>query len=151
MAVYGKKCLNGRWKPKNPEKYKGDLSKIEFRSSWEIKMFNWLDLNPCVIQWSSEEVIIPYFDPCQNKMRRYFVDIWAMIKTSEGIKKFLIEIKPDKFTKEPVPPKRKTKRYIEEVMQYATNTAKWEAANKVCKENDMQFLILTEKHLGITK
>lgn len=147
MAVYGKNTAQGKWKPRNPEKYAGKVEEIYYRSSWEVKFFNWLDLNPDVISWCSEEVVVPYFDPVQNKMRRYFVDFWAKVKTASGVKKFLIEIKPDKFTKPPEQPKKKTKRYIEEAMQYATNCAKWEAANRVCKDNNMQFLILTETHL----
>lgn len=152
MAVYGKNVQQGKWFPSHPEKYVGDVNSITSRSSWERKFFVWLDLNPDVIRWNSEEIVIPYFDPVQNKMRRYFVDFWAEIRDKNGvIRKFLIEIKPDKFTKPPETPKKKTKRYVEEVMQYATNCAKWEAANKVCKENDVQFLILTENHLGISK
>jgi hypothetical protein len=109
-------------------------------------------MNPDVIRYNSEEIIIPYFDPVQNKMRRYFVDFWAEIRDKTGvIKKFLIEIKPDKFTKPPVQPKKKSKRYIEEAMQYATNCAKWKAADEVCKHNNVNFIILTENHLGIVK
>lgn len=152
MSVYGKNTASGKWKPSNPEKYRGDVDAIFYRSGWEAKFFNWCDRNPDVIAWSSEEVIIPYFDPVKNKQRRYFVDFWVKVKTKTGdVKKFLIEIKPEKFTKPPVAPKKKTKRYIEEQLQYVTNTAKWEAANEVCKKNDMQFLILTESDLGIAK
>lgn len=148
MSVYGKNTKSGKWTPRYPEKYKGDLNNIFFRSSWETKFFNYCDLNPGVLEWASEEIVVPYFDPVKNKMRRYFVDFWVKIKTQDGqIKKFLIEIKPDKFTRPPVQPKRKSKAYIEEALQYATNCAKWEAANKVCKDNGVEFLILTENHL----
>lgn len=150
MAVYGNNTKSGKWKPKNTSKYVGDVDKIFYRSSWEVKFFNWCDLNPDIIQWCSEEIVIPYFDPASNKTRRYFVDFWIKIKTATGIKKFLIEIKPDKFTKPPVQPKKKTKRYVEEVMQWLTNNAKWEAARKACvNSTDTEFIILTEHHLGI--
>lgn len=148
MSVYGKNIISRRWYPKNPEKYVGDAENIVSRSSWETKFLNFCDTNPAVIEYASEEVIIPYFDPVTNKMRRYFVDFWIKIKDKDGVvRKYLVEIKPDKFTKPPTAPKRKTKRYIEEAMQYATNCAKWEAADKVCKQNGIEFLILTEKHL----
>lgn len=148
MAVYGATAQKGKWYPKNPEKYRGDVNNIVYRSSWEKKMLIWLDLNPSVIEYASEEIQIPYFDPVQNKMRRYFVDLWAIIKTKDGsLKKFLIEIKPKQFTMPPPNQNRKTKRYIEEALQYATNKAKWEAAEKVCRENDMQFLLLTEEQI----
>jgi hypothetical protein len=152
MAVYGKNTVKSKWYPRNPEKYVGDVNSIIARSSWEIKFLNFCDMNPDVIRYNSEEIIIPYFDPVQNKMRRYFVDFWAEIRDKTGvIKKFLIEIKPDKFTKPPVQPKKKSKRYIEEAMQYATNCAKWKAADEVCKHNNVNFIILTENHLGIVK
>ena len=148
MSVYGKKVHQGRWKPSHPEKYVGNVDEIVFRSSWELKIFIYFDTHPSVVEWSSESVVIPYFDPVANKQRRYFVDFWAMIKQKNGtIKKFLIEVKPDKFTRPPTEPKRKTKRYAEEVMQYVTNCAKWEAAEKVCKDSGVEFLILTEKHI----
>jgi len=152
MSVYGKNCVSGKWTPKNPEKYRGDLTAIFGRSSWEFRFFNFCDLNPDVLAWASEEIVIQYFDPTKHKMRRYFVDFWIQVRQKDGaIKKYLIEIKPEKFTRPPEQPKRKTKRYVEEVMQYLTNTAKWEAATKVCKDNDMEFIILTESHLGIKK
>lgn len=151
MAVYGSKAHKGKWKPRNPEKYIGDVDNIVARSSWERKFLNYCDLNPDIIEYSSEEVVLPYFDPVQNKMRRYFVDFWMKVRRPDGsIKKFLVEIKPDKFTRPPAIPKRKTKQFIEEALQYATNNAKWEAAIKVCNENDMEFLILTERHLFLS-
>ena len=30
----------GKFKPKNPTKYKGDLKEIVYRSSWELKMIS---------------------------------------------------------------------------------------------------------------
>lgn len=148
MSVYGKNTVKRKWRPKNPEKYKGDVNEIVARSSWEIVFLNWLDSRDDVLEYASECVVIPYFDPVANKQRRYFVDFWAMIKQKNGgIKKFLIEVKPDKFTKPPIQPKRKTQRYAEEVMQYVTNCAKWEAAEKVCNDSGVEFLILTEKHI----
>lgn len=148
MAVYGNKTYKGTWKPRHPEKYVGDASNITYRSSWEVKFMNYCDSRDDIVEWSSEEVVLPYFDPVQNKMRRYFVDFWMKVKQPDGsTKKFLVEIKPDKFTRPPAPPKRKTRQFVEEALQYATNNAKWEAATKICEENDMEFVILTENHL----
>ena len=45
--------------------------------------------------------------------------------------------------------KRKTKKYVAEVFEYAKNQAKWEAAEDFCKDRKWQFQILTEKELGI--
>ena len=152
MAVYGKNTMQGKWYPKHPEKYVGDVDNIILRSSWEFKFCNFCDMNPDVIAWASETVIIPYFDPVQDKPRRYFVDFWLEIKDSSGrIKKYLVEIKPYKFTVPPATPKRKTKKYIEEMAQYLTNQAKWEAARSACRNNNTNFMILTENELGIGK
>lgn len=147
MSVYGNNAYKGVWKPRNPHKYVGDVNNITYRSSWELKFFNYCDISPSVIEWASEEVVIPYFDPVKQKTRRYFVDFWAVIKTNQGVKKFLIEIKPSKFTKPPEVPKRKTKRYVEEQLQYINNDAKWKAASALCESNGINFMILTEKEL----
>ena len=153
MAVYGKNTVSGKWRPRNLEKYVGNVDEIFLRSSWEFKFCNFCDNNPDVLEWSSEEVVIPYFCPIKGKMRRYFVDFWAMIRDSRTGKvgKYLIEIKPDKFTRPPATPKKKTKRYIEELAQYANNSAKWEAVREACRGSDVQFVILTENDLGIHK
>ena len=108
------------------------------------------DHNSAIVEWGSETMIIPYKSPVDNKIHRYFVDFYVKIKDSEGkITKYLIEIKPEKFTKPPEIPKRKTKRFIEEVFNYGTNQAKWKAANEYCQDRGMKFLVLTEKDLGI--
>lgn len=153
MAVYGKNSVTRAWTPSHPEKYVGDVSTITSRSSWETKFMNYCDLNPDVLQWSSEEVVIPYFDPVQGKQRRYFVDFWIEVldRRTGNTNKVLIEIKPDKFTRAPEQPKKKTKRFIEESLQFATNTAKWQAAREVCERSGVHFRILTEYDLGIEK
>ncbi|MGB0166135.1 MAG: TnsA endonuclease N-terminal domain-containing protein, partial [Luteibaculum sp.] len=41
----------------------------------------------------------------------YFVDFYIKVKSKDGkISKYLVEIKPEKFTKPPAIPKKKTKR-----------------------------------------
>jgi hypothetical protein len=61
----------------------------------------------------------------------------------------LIEIKPERFTKPPAIPARKTKRFIDEVFQYGVNEAKWKAAFEFCQDRNMKFMVLTEKDLGL--
>ena len=70
----------GLFYPKNTEKYKGDFSNIVYRSSWELKFMHWADESKNVLEWSSEELVIPYLSPLDNKMHRYFVDF--KIKTA---------------------------------------------------------------------
>ena len=64
----------------HPEKYKGNKNQICWRSSWECKMMKFLDFNPNVIEWSSEETIIPYQNPLTGRVSRYFVDFYAKMK-----------------------------------------------------------------------
>lgn len=138
--------LQGRFNPRNPLKYHGRLDQIFFRSSYELSAFRWLDETTSVIQWSSEEIVIPYLSPVDKRMHRYFVDIWAEIKDKQGqTKRFLLEIKPKKET-EP-PKKRRGKRFIEECETFARNTAKWDAAQRYAKTKGWEFKILTETEL----
>jgi len=110
----------------------------------------WCDQNPAVQEWGSETIIVPYISPLDRKMHRYFVDFYIKIKNKHGIvQKYLVEIKPERFTKPPVIPERKTKRFVDEVFQWGVNEAKWKAAFEFCKDRNMTFMILTEKDLGL--
>lgn len=110
----------------------------------------WCDQNPAVQEWGSETIIVPYISPLDRKVHRYFVDFYIKIKNKHGIvQKYLIEIKPERFTKPPVIPERKTKRFVDEVFQWGVNEAKWKAAFEFCKDRNMTFMILTEKDLGL--
>lgn len=112
----------------------------------------WCDTNPNVLEWGSEEIIIPYLSPIDNRVHRYFVDFYVKIKTAEGkIEKYLIEIKPSKFTKQPVKPKKVTKRFIEEVQTWGINQSKWKNAQEYCENKGWKFMIITEKELGLDK
>lgn len=139
----------GWFKPKNPSKYKGKVDQIVYRSSWENRVMKWLDENPNVIWWSSEELIIKYRSPIDQRIHRYFPDFVTRVKTKSGIEKTLVlEIKPYKQTQKPTQ-KRKTKTYLEEAKTYIVNQEKWKAADLFCQEHGWQFQILTEKELGI--
>lgn len=140
----------GKYKPKNPQKYVGDPTDIIYRSSWELKFMNWCDSNAAVLKWASETTVIPYICPTDNRPHRYFVDFKIQVKDRSGsTKTYLVEIKPDKQTRPPEIPQRKTKRYIAEVMTWGKNDAKWKAAREYCKDRGYEFVILTENHLGI--
>jgi hypothetical protein len=145
--AYGPK--QGMFKPKNPSKYKGDPTCIIYRSSWELKVMGVLDSNPNVIEWNSEEIIIPYRSPVDGRMHRYFTDFAVKTKKSDGtIEKSIIEIKPKDQCKPPVRKSKKpSKRYLNEVMTWGVNQAKWEAAREYCKKRGYKFQILTEDDL----
>ena len=143
-------AYKGRYTPKNPKKYKGDYHNIIYRSLWERKFMVYCDTNDKVLEWGSEEIIIPYVSPWDGKVHRYFPDFYIKVKQSDGnLKKFIIEVKPKKQTKPPKPVERKTKRWINEVRTFGINEAKWKYASKWCNNNDMEFKILTEDDLGI--
>jgi hypothetical protein len=147
----GKKNRNytqGIFQPKNKEKYKGSIP-IIFRSKLEMLSMRYLDNNPNVISWGSESVVIPYISPKDGKPHRYFVDLVAKLKSKDGtIKNLLIEVKPEKQTFPPTESnKKKPSTMLYEKVQYAVNTAKWQAAKVWAEKKNMIFLILNEKHL----
>lgn len=138
----------GLYKLKNPKKYKGDPYNVVYRSSWELRAFKWLDDNPHVIEWGSEELVIEYISPIDNRRHRYFPDLIVKVKKFDGnIVTYVIEIKPYAQTIEPKPKKRVTKNYINEVCTWGINSAKWAAAKDYCRHRDWEFKLLTEKEL----
>jgi hypothetical protein len=143
-------AYSGLFKPKNPQKYIGDYTNIVYRSSWECKVMTWLDNNHDIISWASEELIIPYKSPVDNRWHRYFPDFVVKVRTKDGkLKTMILEIKPKKQTLPPEPRKRVTKQYINEVATYGVNQSKWKAATEYCADRGWEFRVLTEEHLGI--
>jgi hypothetical protein len=140
----------GYFKPKNPQKYKGDPTTIIYRSGWELKFMLYVDSHPDILEWGSEEFFIPYRSPIDGRIHRYFPDFYIKKKDKDGkTQTLVVEIKPLKQTIEPQRQNKKTKRYINEVMTWGINSSKWKAAKDFCKDRNWQFLILTEKELNI--
>ena len=144
-----RKRYKGKYKIKNPNKYLGNPTNIIYRSLMERRFMEWCDSNDKCYKWSSEEVVIPYISPIDNKQHRYFPDF--LIQTPKGW--FLIEVKPLTQSR---PPKKlvvenlelkKKRRYIKSVQTWLVNEAKWNAATKVCEKKGWSFQILTEKQL----
>jgi len=139
----------GIFVPKNKEKFLG--SKAIYRSSLELRFMKFCDNNENVIKWGSENVIIPYLNPLDGKIHRYFVDNFVMIREGNEIKKYLVEIKPSKQLLPPTTKYRKKSNLIYEQTMYITNKAKWDAAQKFCLKKGYSFIILTEKQLTVNK
>jgi hypothetical protein len=148
-------AYKGTYRAKNPKKYKGDPQRIIYRSRWELVLMMHLDDHPDVIEWSSEEIIIPYRSPIDNKVHRYFPDFFVKRKGKDGsIQSLLVEVKPKAQT---VPPdvkltlkgQKPSRRYINEVMTWGINSAKWQYAEAYCADRGWKFVIMTEKELGI--
>ena len=108
----------------------------------------WADKNARVVEWGSENVVIPYVSPIDEKIHRYFMDLYIKIKENNTIKKYLVEIKPDKQTRAPkASKKKKESTVIYEQATWAVNQAKWEAAKQFAKKYNMDFIIITELDL----
>lgn len=139
--------IQGIYKPINSEKYVGQ-GYPRYLSSYELHLFRFLDRNPNVVCWGSENIIIPYISPVDHKGHRYFVDNFVVIKEGEVTKKYLIEVKPHKQTLPPQPHgNKKRSTILYESATYAVNQAKWKAAHDWCNARGFQFIILTEKDL----
>ena len=143
-------AYRGKYYPTYPKKYKGDPSNIIYRSLWERKFMVYCDRNEKILEWGSEEFFIPYRSPLDGKIHRYFPDFYVKVKTKQGtLKKWVVEVKPKVYTRPPKTPKRKTKKYITEVRNWAVNDAKWKNAIEYCNDRNMEFIIITEDELGI--
>ena len=143
-------AYSGQFKPSNPQKYVGDYKNIIYRSSWEARVMHWLDRNPSIVSWASEEVVIPYVSPVDGRWHRYFPDFVVKVKGKNGtLKTMMLEVKPKKQTKEPEQQKRVTKKYITEVATWGVNQAKWKAATEYCLDRNWEFKLITEDDLGL--
>jgi hypothetical protein len=150
------KYYQGRFKPNNPKKYMGDPTNIIYRSGWEFKLMRYLDAHPNVIEWGSEELVIPYRSPIDGRYHRYFPDFLVKQINKYGKKEtILIEVKPKAQTVPPDISKAKTatgkasRRYINEVKTWGVNQAKWKAAEEFCNDRGWKFQIMHEGHLGV--
>lgn len=147
-------AYQGMFRARNPKKYKGDPTNIIYRSRWELKLMMHLDEHPDVLEWSSEEIIIPYRSPIDRKLHRYFPDFFVKKRDKNGVvESLLIEVKPHAQTQQPTlmetRNRKPTRRYVKEVMTWGINSAKWKAAEEYCKDRKWKFVIMTEKELGI--
>ena len=141
-------AYKSKYIPENLEKYKGDPTKIVFRSSWERKYGKWCDLSQKVLAWSSEEVIVPYICPTDGKKHRYFLDFYVKVQNKDGVvTENLIEIKPYKETRPPVKKGKRKDRLLMETKTFMKNQAKWAAASAYAKKRGWNFFVLTEKEL----
>ena len=144
-------AYSGLYKPVNPKKYRGNPTRIIYRSMWEKKFMIFCDHTSTVVEWGSEEIIIPYRSPIDGRVHRYYPDFYIKILTKSGkYEKYVIEVKPKRQTQKPnEKPKRKTAAWKREVLTWIKNRAKWDAAEDFCEDRQMKFKILTEDHLKV--
>ena len=86
-------AYKGRFYISNPLKYKGDPQRIIYRSLWERKFMVYCDIIVAILEWGSEEYIIPYLSPWDGRIHRYFPDFYIKVRQANGtIKKYIIEV-----------------------------------------------------------
>ena len=141
----------GYYRPRHPEKYVGNPNNIIYRSSWERIFCKWVDMNPAILSWSSEEICIPYIKPTDGAVHRYFPDYIIKVKDRTGkITTWMVEIKPYNQSVPPVPSKRKRQStLLQEQATYLINQYKWKAAKEFCAKKGWVFKVITEKELGL--
>lgn len=130
-----------RFTPENPKKYIGDNTKIVCRSLWERNICKFCDTNESIIKWSFEEIIVPYMSPIDRKYHNYYPDFVIQFKNNEGLKTWMVEVKPKKQTMLKENASKRDK------LTWILNNAKWEAAKIYCQKHNMEFKIITEKEI----
>ena len=143
-----KKKKYNQFVPRNSQKYTGKYP-IRVLSSWERMFCQWLDANSSVIKWSSENIVVNYYDPVQMKNRMYLPDFYVeFINKNDKVKRYIVEIKPQHETQLPVKSKKKSKKtMMYQEATYLTNQAKWKAARQYCDKLGYDFRIITERQL----
>ena len=139
------KTYKGRYKPKNPAKYVGDVDGVVYRSMWERHVMKWCDESSDIEQWNSEEVVVPYICETDKRPHRYFIDFAIKYKSGKMI---LVEVKPFKETMKPEKKQGKTRKtLLTEGLTYVKNQSKWKAAREYALDRGWTFEIWTEKEL----
>lgn len=162
--IYGSNTLHRRYTLKNPNKYMEKIAPPICKSSWEERIFLAMDVNPYIIRWGYEPFSIYYDSPKTKSKDIYKPDVYCECDNGKGgVDKWLIEIKPQKFSvlpKEPKPPKpnltpkqlarynKKVARYNEQKFEVIVNHAKWHAARKWCEKMKINWLVLTEQNVN---
>ena len=132
----------GKFKVADEGKYKGNHQKIFYRSGLEKRWMNFLDRCPFITEWSSETVVVPYLSQVDGKLHRYFIDNY--IKLIDG-REFLVEIKPKKFCS---PPRKNSKNFLTESIEFKRNQSKWTYARKFSEDNNMRFIVITDSSIN---
>jgi len=110
-----------------------------YRSSWEFTFCAFCDNNPAVINWASESVTIPYFNPVSGKQTIYVPDFLVVyVDANKKQHTELVEIKPSKETT------MESAKSYRDKLSVAINMAKWAAADAWCRANGIRFRVVTE-------
>ena len=136
------KWMQGKFTPKNPDKYVGTKTPT-YRSSWEWSFMTFCDNHPNIIQWANEAVKIPYRNPLTGKQSVYVPDFFVQYQDKNGKQRAeLLEVKPSsQATMEAAGKNTQNK------MSVVVNMAKWQAAQAWCARQKITFRVITEKDM----
>lgn len=135
------KWAQGFYEILNPDKYVGK-GKPRYRSGWEHSFMRFCDTNDNILQWASEAVQIPYKHPLTGKQTVYVPDFLITYRNRDNtVRAELIEIKPKKQSV------LESKMSSRDRAVVAINYAKWDAAQKWCKRQGIQFRVITEDQM----
>jgi hypothetical protein len=147
---------SGKYAPRNPDKYIGDIHNIIYRSSWEYRFCIYCDTNDSILKWSSEPVAIDYYNPLDKKDHKYNVDFYIKVQREDQTEQdWIIEIKPENQTKKPiyegVNTLAKLKSYNRNMQIWITNQAKFKAAKLWAEKRGYKFGVVDENFLFKSK
>jgi len=132
------KYAQGKYTVKNPEKYIGKRSPT-YRSSWEFTFMSFCDNNPAILNWASEAISIPYFNPVKGRQTIYVPDFLVVyVDANQKQHTEIVEIKPSTETT------MESARSYRDKLMVAMNMAKWAAADSWARANNMRFRVVTE-------
>lgn len=137
-----RKYAQGKFTPKNPDKYVGGKTPT-YRSGWEFTFMKFCDENPNITQWASEAIKIPYRNPLTGKQTIYVPDFFITYLDKSGKQRVeLIEVKPaNQSFKEQLGKSKHNQAH------WVVNQAKWASARAWCKQNNVNFRIITEQDI----
>lgn len=132
------KFAQGVYQVANPQKYVGKREP-RYRSGWEHAFMRFCDNNENILQWASESISIPYRHPLTGKPTIYIPDFLITYRTKDNrMCAEVIEIKPKKQSV------IESKASARDRAIVAVNYAKWDAAQKWCRQQGLVFRVVTE-------
>jgi hypothetical protein len=132
------KWAQGTYDIINKQKYVGKNTP-RYRSGWEFSFMRFCDLNDHVLQWASESIHIPYRNPLTGKQTIYVPDFLIMYRNRDNtVRAEVVEIKPKKQSV------IESKQSVRDRAAVAVNYAKWDAAQKWCRQQGLTFRVITE-------
>jgi len=148
---------SGKFAPRNPEKYIGDIHNIIYRSSWEFRFCTYCDTNESIVKWSSEPLAIEYFNPLDKKVHNYNVDFYLkVVREDREEQEWIVEIKPENQVKKPIyegnnMTLQKLKSYNRNMQIWITNQAKFKSAKEWAEKRGYRFGVIDENFLFKSK